>query len=129
MNDSFIDAVINQESSGDPKAVSPKGAMGLMQIMPGTLQEYNQYNKTAYQPKDLLNGDINKKIGTWYMYRRIPQMINHYRPGEGFTPEDQLWAYNAGLGNWNKGIKPAETKNYVEKIMKSFEEPPYLRGK
>ena len=56
-------SIIQQiESSGNPKAVSRVGAIGLYQIMPCVLQEYNQFNKTNYTRSDLFNPQINEQI-------------------------------------------------------------------
>lgn len=114
--------LINRESSGNPNAVSPVGARGLMQIMPVVLKEYNQFNKANYSMDDLFNPQINTEIGDWYFNRRIPQMLNYYKQPD--TIENRLWSYNAGIGNLLKGNKPKETQVYIEDIMKRLNEQP-----
>jgi soluble lytic murein transglycosylase-like protein len=64
----LILSVIRAESGGDPKALSNKGAMGLMQVMPGTLKDYNQrtgHNYTDRQFKD--SSDLQIKVGVWVL--------------------------------------------------------------
>lgn len=113
--DRLIEAVIRRESSGNPNAVSPAGARGLMQIMPVVLKEYNTFNKANYTIEDLFNPEINKNIGSWYLNDRIPQMLKYYKIPN--TVENRLHAYNAGIGNLLKGIKPKETANYINRIV------------
>jgi len=98
----LIKAVIHAESSFNPDAVSPKGAMGLMQLMPDTARELGV--------KDPLNPTENVMGGTRY----LKQLLDRY---EGSTPL-ALAAYNWGMGNLDsrQSQMPTETKNYVAKI-------------
>lgn len=101
--DDLIDAIIHYESSGDPFAVSPKGAAGLMQLMPGTAKELGVTNR--FDEKQ------NRDGGTRY----INQLISKY----GDTKK-ALIAYNWGPGNVDKyGVDkaPDESKTYAQKIM------------
>jgi hypothetical protein len=54
-----------------------------------------------------------KIVANWYMNKRIPQMLKHYKRKD--TIENRLWCYNAGIGMLLKGIKPKETKEYINK--------------
>lgn len=116
----LIDDVIYKESRGNPNAVSPKGAMGIMQIMPdGALADYNQIKKTRYSKKDLFNPDLNKEIGTWYLQERIPQMLNSF--GIPVNRQTVLASYNGGIGRvvdyYKKGkALPKETQNYMQQL-------------
>ena len=98
----LIKAVIQAESSFNPDAVSPKGAMGLMQLMPDTARELGV--------KDPLNPTENVMGGTRY----LKQLLDRY---DGSTPL-ALAAYNWGMGNLDSrpSQMPTETKNYVAKI-------------
>ena len=113
-----INKIIQIESSGNPKAYNPKTQdIGLMQITPICLEDYNNYNPD-YTTIDLYTPEINKIIGTWYINYRIPRMLNYYNIPD--TIENRLIAYNWGIGNLIKYTKgelelPKETKEYLEK--------------
>jgi len=104
------------ESSGNPNAISFRGAKygrGAYQISEICLKEYNQFNNTNYQPEDLFNYELNKKIAKWYLNIRIPQMLRHFEIKD--TIENRLWVYNAGIGRVVQNIMPKETKEYIVK--------------
>ncbi len=121
--DDLIKAIIAVESTEDPSAVSKKGAVGLMQIMPdGALIDYNSRHKTSYSKEDLYNPLINRKIGEWYFYVRLPEiMVSKRIP---VTIGNALRSYNGGAENirvWlEQGADPEklsdETKDYPEKV-------------
>lgn len=100
----WIRAVIRAESYGDACAVSVKGAIGLMQIMPATYEELRL--KHALGP-DPFNTDDNILAGAAY----LSEMFARYGKG-GF-----LAAYNAGPQRYKEYLNgrplPAETINYV----------------
>lgn len=101
------------ESNGNPLAISRTGAIGLYQIMPCVLQEYNARNNTKYTRLDLFSPSINTAVADWYMGVRIPQLLKHYR--QPLTVENILRSYNAGVRSVIKGYTPKETKNYIKK--------------
>lgn len=113
ISEPLIRAVMRVESAGNPRARSPKGAIGLMQIMPTTWTELQaRYGLGAdpYDPHD------NIMAGTAYL-REL-----HDRFGEaGF-----LAAYNAGPRRFEEHLAtgralPDETQNYVAAVMRSVD--------
>ena len=99
----LVRAVIQVESAFNPTAVSAKGAMGLMQLMPATAVEMGVNN--PFEPDDNIRG------GVAYL-KRLLVRYDH-------KVELALAAYNAGMGNVEKyGDVPPfeETRNYVKKI-------------
>jgi soluble lytic murein transglycosylase-like protein len=104
----LLRAMMQVESGGNPRAVSPKGAMGLMQLMPGTARLMGVDD--PYDPEENLQG------GAAYMAR----MMKKY----GDDQELALAAYNAGPGRVDAygGIPPfPETQNYVKKVLSLYE--------
>lgn len=96
VDDTLIKAVTWQESRGNPKAVSPKGATGLMQIMPATAKEIAAelgYEEGEY---DLKDPEISREFGTHYLNKMMRQFKD-----EGLA----LAAYNAGPGQVAKWVK------------------------
>ena len=101
---SLLDALITAESAYDPKAVSKAGAVGLMQLMPGTAKRYGI--------SDRYNPEANVDAGTRYLKDLLLQFNN---------TELALAAYNAGENNvirYGHKIPPfKETRRYVKKVM------------
>lgn len=104
VDSTLIYSVIMTESGGNPKAVSPKGAKGLMQLMDATAEQMGV--------ADSLNPHQNIDGGAKY----LRQLLNKYDGDLKRT----LAAYNAGPGAVDKhrGVPPyAETRRYVDKVM------------
>jgi len=100
----LVRAVIQTESAFDPYARSPKGAMGLMQLMPETAADYGVHN--AYDP------DENVRGGTAY----LRDLIDRYEGSE----ELALAAYNAGptaVDRYGQRVPPyRETQTYLKRV-------------
>ena len=107
--------VIKQiESSGDPLAFNARsGARGLYQITKICLKDFNQRNNDSYTMAEMYNPVKNEAVARWYIYKRIPQMLNYY--DIPITVDSVLWAYNAGIGRVIKGELPSETVEYIRR--------------
>ena len=109
-----LSIIASIESSGNPKAYNKHSkAVGLCQITPIVLVEYNRHHTAGFRTADLYNGKVNLLVATWYMNVRIPQMLRAYHIAD--TTKNRLWAYNAGISLVKRGFLPAETRNYIAK--------------
>lgn len=110
-----LDKIKEIESSGNPKAYNKKSqAAGLFQVTPILLKEWNNFHcKEQYFCSDLFDPKINKKIASWYLNIRIPEMLKAYKLE--VSDKNILWAYNAGIDRVKKGFMPEETENYLKK--------------
>jgi hypothetical protein len=109
-----MNKIYSIESSNNPQAHNKSSnAKGLGQITPIVLKEWNNFHpKDKHSDADLFNADTNKKIASWYMNKRIPQMLKAKKLKD--TPENRLVAYNAGISKVGK-ILPRETQQYLKK--------------
>ncbi|UVH59695.1 lytic transglycosylase domain-containing protein [Variovorax paradoxus] len=113
----LLQALIATESGFDAQAVSPKGAMGLMQLMPATAQRYGvSADKRNTIEKKLFDPRINIAAGSRYLGDLIAMF-----PGQ---IELALAAYNAGEGAvqraGNKIPNYKETQNYVQTVLQLY---------
>lgn len=94
--------LIQAESSGNPNAVSPKGAQGLTQLMPGTAMQYGGKTGAEMPPSEqILTG---------------AKVLSDYVKRQGEDYKKGLAAYNAGPGNVAKnGVAPYQ--GYVDKVL------------
>lgn len=121
-------AVTHQESGGDPNAVSPKGAVGLMQVMPRTAVDISRWMGDGLISADMSdariasiisNPVINQRYGEFY----LKKMLRDYGGRGGLKAA--LIGYNAGPGvaqKWidsgqDDSVLPAETRGYTKAIM------------
>ena len=125
LDSALVFSVIKVESGFNLKAKSPKGAVGLMQILPSTAEYIAK--SLGVKNYDLYNVDTNIRFGCYY----LRYLINKFT---GLT--ESLCAYNAGEGNVRSWLKDdryssdgktlqkipfSETNNYVNKIYKSLD--------
>ena len=114
----LVRALVQVESAYNPKAMSPKGAMGLMQLMPATARHFGVQN--PFDPVE------NVHAGVAY----LRQLLDRYDNDEQLA----LAAYNAGPGAVDKhgqSVPPyRETQDYVARINKITQaaRPVQLRG-
>ncbi len=103
----LVKAVISQESGWNPQAISRKGAVGLMQLIPSTAQRYGAHN--SFDPAQ------NVEAGTSYLRSLLDRYDNNL--------DKTLAAYNAGENavDRNGGV-PAypETQKYVQKVSNRY---------
>jgi soluble lytic murein transglycosylase-like protein len=113
----LLQALIATESGFDPAAVSPKGAVGLMQVMPATAERYGlSGDAKAPVARKLTDPRTNIRTGARYL-RDLMKMF----PGQ---LELALAAYNAGEGAvqraGNRIPNYRETQNYVKTVMQLY---------
>lgn len=108
LSEALVQAVVQVESRYDAFAVSPRGAMGLMQLMPQTARRFEVDD--AFDPVDNLNGGV----------RYLKELLERYR-GETHLA---LAAYNAGEKAVERygGIPPyRETMQYVDRVLSALQ--------
>lgn len=114
--------MIHTESKGNPNAVSPVGAQGIVQIMPKTAADPGY----GMPPIDLKNTTPEEQIRWGMEYR------SRIQKAHGFTEDQATAAYNAGAGRVQQAIKqaktsggnwlsymPKETRDYVPRVNKA----------
>lgn len=105
---SWITALIRVESAGDARALSPKGAMGLMQVMPGTYADLRHRHGLGPDPWDIRD---NILAGTAY----LRALQDRYGSDGGYA------AYNAGPARYAEHLVtgkplPVETRAYLARL-------------
>lgn len=126
-NEALIMAILREESSFNTQSQSNAGAMGLMQLMPGTAREIATRSKIPFETLYLLNPEINIKLGNLY-YSNLKNLVDK-------NEVMAVAAYNGGIGsvtNWRNKLSYAdidefiiqipyeETQYYIEKIFGSY---------
>ncbi len=125
----LVFAIIKTESKFQAEARSPKGARGLMQIMPETARFIaTQMNRPDFQEEQLDDPQVNIEMGCWYIASLIRELGGRLPPA--------VAAYNAGRGNVRKwlvdgvwdgreesvdDIPFAETRRYVKLVLTDYE--------
>jgi soluble lytic murein transglycosylase-like protein len=124
----LVYAIVRQESGFNPAAISPVGAIGLMQLMPGSAALALGDNRLKSNPKPLFDPAFNLRAGQTYLAWLMDR-------GVGTDLLRTVAAYNAGPGAVLKTVSmvgdddpllliealPAlETRNYVEKVMTAY---------
>ena len=133
----LIAAVIREESVYNPDAVSPAGALGLMQVMPQTGQMIaGRLGGEAFSRERLFDPRYNIRLGSWYL-GHLAEKFDH-------NPVYMVAAYNAGpeaVAKWVQqfgGIEPdefiesipyTETRLYVKRVLRSHREYRRVNGR
>lgn len=141
-SDELVAAVTYQESRGKGTAVSPKGAAGVMQVMPTTGPEAARLAKIAWQPERMVSNkpedmEYQQKLGVAYLnaqlkrfggstvaalaaYNAGPEMVQDWIDGTNRTGKNKsklkLGDPSQNPAAWAAAIPFAETKDYVAKI-------------
>ena len=105
----LVKAIIMAESGYNPKAITPKGALGLMQLMPKTAKTLGV--EDGFDPKHNINGGV----------RYFRQLLNQF----GGNVKLALAAYNAGSRKVRQyqGIPPFKsTQYYIERVIKYYQD-------
>jgi len=121
----LVMAVAAAESAFNVDAISSKGALGLMQIMPATAARYGITDEAAASANEKKNGrhpvmepSINARVGSRY----LADLLRMF----GGDTALALAAYNAGEGavlRYGRRIPPwPETQNYVAKVMRLYQD-------
>lgn len=130
---SLVHAIIHRESMFNPKALSPVGARGLMQLMPGTAKMMAKATGEVYN-LDKLTADprYNTLLGEAYLQGLVddyagfyPMAIAAYNAGPGRVREwnDQFGDPRRGqidVLDWIEHIPIYETRNYIQRVMESY---------
>jgi soluble lytic murein transglycosylase len=127
---SLVESVIRHESSGNVAAVSPKGARGLMQLMPGTAQDMASELGLPYSEARLTeDAAYNMRLGSAYLGKLLARYdgnqalaVAAYNAGPGKVDE---WlkvhgdprSGDIGLADWVEKIPYRETRDYTRKII------------
>ena len=105
----LVHAIIKAESAYDPRAFSPAGAVGLMQVMPETASDYG-----VESAKRLFDPETNLHTGMRHLKRLLKKYV---------SIGSAVMAYNAGEGalERNKGQVPyAETQHYTKQVLNDY---------
>ncbi|MFC2168701.1 lytic transglycosylase domain-containing protein [Acidobacteriota bacterium] len=111
----LIHSIIRAESNYDSRAVSPKGAVGLMQLMPDTAKEYGVIDR--YDPEDNIEGGV----------KLLKDLIRTYDQKDDLV----LAAYNAGSEavKKHKGVPPfPETVQYIQRVKSYLNQGPFSKN-
>lgn len=110
VEEALVRAVVAAESNYNAHAVSPVGAVGLMQLMPPTAADYG-----VTSVADLFDPRINLNTGT----RHLKRLLRKYNDDYGRV----IMAYNAGEGvvdRTNSQVTYLETLNYTEAVIRKY---------
>lgn len=114
----LLKAVVATESHFDPQAVSPRGAVGLMQLMPATAQRFGvKADNPQLLQRSLTDPRTNLQTGARYLALLLRQF--------GGETELALAAYNAGEGAVQRAGRQVpnypETRQYVDKVTRLYQ--------
>lgn len=129
-------ALIRQESEFDKDAVSPSGAIGLMQVMPPTGREIGRrLRMRRVTPRALHNPSVNLPIGAYYLARQlelrngnVEETLAAYNAGPTRVPVWKEWGAYREPAEFVETIPLAQTRDYVQIILRNREFYRWLYG-
>ncbi|MDX1432672.1 MAG: transglycosylase SLT domain-containing protein [Gammaproteobacteria bacterium] len=125
LDPAWIYAIVRQESAFMPDARSPKGALGLMQIMPGTGKRIaRSLNRPLASRSELLDEDVSLEFGSSYLRTLLDRLDGHavlataaYNAGihrvERWRPEDRAMDPDV----WIESVPFRETREYLRRVL------------
>lgn len=120
----FIKAIIAAESEFDADALSPRGAKGLMQVMPATARELGVHARNLHDP------EANIRAGTAYFnvlfktaWRKYKLKGVRYHDAPPWLLQRIIAAYNAGPRFLSSGRFYPQTRGYVRKVLLYYDSP------
>ncbi|MEA2602900.1 MAG: soluble lytic murein transglycosylase [Acidobacteriota bacterium] len=121
----LVAGIIRQESAFDPRATSPVGARGLMQLMPPTAREMSEKVGVSYQPDRLYDPDLSVRLGTTYVRELLDTFDGNVElalAGYNGGPNRirRLWQESgpgARLDDFVETLDLDESRNYVKRIL------------
>ncbi|MFY9821543.1 MAG: transglycosylase SLT domain-containing protein [Thermoanaerobaculia bacterium] len=121
----LVAGIIRQESAFDPRATSPVGARGLMQLMPPTAREMAQEAGVPYRPGQLYDPDLSVRLGTLYVKELLADFdgnvelaLASYNGGPNRIK--RLWQESgpqARMDDFLETLRLDESRNYVKRIL------------
>ncbi len=126
----LITAVIREESSYNPSAVSSAGALGLMQVMPQTGQKIaSELGFPGFTRERLFEPCYNIRLGSWYLRQLSEKFRNNlvlvvaaYNAGPEAVSKWVQQGKDKDQDEFVESIPYTETRNYVKKVLRSYGE-------
>lgn len=126
LDEELLTALIYVESRFDQYSQSPKGAVGLMQLMPSTANWIaDQLGHSNFNLEDLDDPELNIKFGSWYfayLYQKFDKdliiTIAAYNAGENNV---RKWINNGWDGDMKQKLPFSETDNFVRRVLSTQE--------
>jgi len=119
----LVRALILQESYYNPKARSPVGATGLMQLMPPTAKDHSRKLGIPFAVSRLENPDVNVRLGTFHLRMLLDMFrgntylaVASYNAGQGNVMKWRRAAPSKPIDEFLESIPFQETRNYVKRV-------------
>jgi soluble lytic murein transglycosylase len=125
LDPAWMYAIVRQESAFIADARSPAGALGLMQIMPGTGRKIGRGLDKPLKSRDqLLDADVSLEFGSTYLRTLLDQLNEHpvlvaaaYNAGPHRVERWRPAEHNVSADLWIENIPYRETREYVRRVL------------